>query len=395
MQGQWIQRPQQNKTVIFVHGILSSSESCWTYKKGVFWFKKRVAWFNLLKDEEELKGLGIYTFSYNTGIFSGTYSLNDVVTAFKEQLKLDKVLQPNKQLIFVCHSMGGIVVRKFIVERQTELINLNLEIGLFLVASPSLGSGYANILRKFAEIFNHTQANALRFSQMNIWLNGLDTEFMNFKEAKHLPLIGKELIEDKFIVKKLFFIPQIVKPFSGARYFGEHFKVANSDHSSIAKPENKQAIQHRLLCDFIKDFQKSTKKDYIVNSSNLVLINTIKNNNSIEIMLKNIGADSALIYEAEFILKDVHISRGTCSYLPATEYQLFITLFEKNYQFIENIESIKSQTSQLINSGDVDRIKFSFNINKDPCVYIDFEGIFQIKYDTSKILNIDNIVISF
>jgi pimeloyl-ACP methyl ester carboxylesterase len=262
MQGQWIQHPQQNKTVIFVHGILSSSESGWTYKKGVFWFKKSIAWFNLLKEEAELKDLGIYTFSYKTGIFSGTYSLNDVVTAFKEHLKLDKVLQPNKQLIFVCHSMGGIVVRKFIVERQTELINLNLQIGLFLVASPSLGSDYANLINGFAKKLKSTQADALRFNQNNIWLNDLDNQFMNFKEARYLPLIGKELIEDKFVIKKLFFIPQIVEPFSGARYFGEHLRVADSDHFSIAKPKDKKAEQHRLLCEFIKDFDTTIENNF-------------------------------------------------------------------------------------------------------------------------------------
>ena len=43
----------------------------------------------------------------------------------------------------------------------------------------------------------------------------------------------------------------MVEPFSGARYFGESFKVPGSDHFSIAKPEDREAIQHRLLLYFI------------------------------------------------------------------------------------------------------------------------------------------------
>jgi hypothetical protein len=43
----------------------------------------------------------------------------------------------------------------------------------------------------------------------------------------------------------------VVELSSGARYFGEPYKVPKSNHSSIAKPDSKDAIQHRLLCQFI------------------------------------------------------------------------------------------------------------------------------------------------
>lgn len=260
MKGQWIQIPQQDITVIFVHGILSSAEKCWKNDNGVYWPE-------LLIQEPGLEGLGIYTFTYNTSIFSGNYHLGDVVDALKEHLRLDDLLKDGKRLIFVCHSMGGIVVRKFIVDRQTDLINLNIQIGLFLVASPSLGSEYANLITGLAKILNvrNAQAEVLRFSQNNTWLNDLDKNFQNLKEAGNLLIVGKELVEDKPIILKNFFNKQIVEPFSGARYFGEQFKVQNSDHSTIAKPQDKETIQHRLLCRFIIEVMLSngvTKADY-------------------------------------------------------------------------------------------------------------------------------------
>ena len=63
------------------------------------------------------------------------------------------------------------------------------------------------------------------------------------------------MVEDQpIILKKWFwFRKQIVEPFTGARYFGEHLKVPNSDHSTIAKPDSRDAPQHRLLCHFIND----------------------------------------------------------------------------------------------------------------------------------------------
>ena len=243
--GEWIREAEGNTTVVFVHGVLSSGETCWRNENGSYWP-------DLLKNEPELKSIGVYVFTYETGIFSGSYRLGDIVDALKECMKLDKV-DESERLIFVCHSMGGIVVRKFLVERAIELIQGQREIGLFLVASPSLGSSYADWLSPLAQLFGHSQADVLRFVRNNEWLQDLDKEFLNLKEAGRLKIKGKELVEDKFISLKKVLRRQIVEPFSGARYFGEPFKVPASDHFSIAKPKDKDAIQHRELCQFIKD----------------------------------------------------------------------------------------------------------------------------------------------
>ena len=55
-------------------------------------------------------------------------------------MRLDDDVLASDRLVFVCHSMGGIVVRKYIIERAAfELIRPGREINLFLVASPLLG----------------------------------------------------------------------------------------------------------------------------------------------------------------------------------------------------------------------------------------------------------------
>ena len=245
MQGAWLRSPHGVTSVVFVHGILSSGEACWRHGNGNYWPE-------LLKGAADLEALGIYVFTYETAVFSGSYRISDVVDALKEHMRLDGLLQ-SERVIFVCHSMGGIVVRKFLVERTADLIERDTEIGIFLLASPSLGSSYANWLSPLAQFLGHAQADALRFHQNNAWLNDLDKEFQNLKEAGKLRIKGKELVEDKFVVLKKIWRQQVVQPFSGARYFGEQFKVPQSDHFSIAKPDGSGAIQHRLLCQFIRD----------------------------------------------------------------------------------------------------------------------------------------------
>ncbi|WP_271592242.1 lipase family alpha/beta hydrolase [Bradyrhizobium sp. CCBAU 65884] len=245
MEGQWLRKPTGNTTAVFVHGVLSSGDTCWRHSNGAFWPE-------LLISDPELASVGVYVFTYHTGFFSGSYRISDVVDALKEFLLLDGVGK-SERIVFVCHSMGGIVVRKYLVERAVELVERRQKLGLFLMASPSLGSSYADWLSPLAELFGHAQGDALRFVQNNHWLTDLDKEFINLKESKKLDITGKELIEDWFIVLPALFREQIVPPFTGARYFGNPFKVPKSDHFSIAKPTDDNAVQHRMLLEFVRE----------------------------------------------------------------------------------------------------------------------------------------------
>jgi len=253
MQGEWIREPKKDTVVIFVHGFLSSGDHCWRNKNGAYWPQ-------LLESEPNFDTLGIYVYTYETGFFSGTYSLSDVVDDLKERMFNIDNLANYQKIIFVCHSMGGIIVRKLLVERTSDLINKKNMIGLFLIASPSLGSSYANWLSPIAKFLGHSQADVLRFTENNAWLNDLDKTFRNLKESENLKILGKELIEDKFIILPRFiFFTHVVERISGVRYFGEHYKVPKSDHFSIAKPKDQKADQHRLLLVFIENTAKKGK----------------------------------------------------------------------------------------------------------------------------------------
>lgn len=243
MRGAWLRQTDGPMAVVFIHGILSNGENAWVGAEGD-------SWPQLLHAESALSHASIYVYTYHTDLFSGNYTISDAVDDLKERFRLDAVHR-YKQILFVCHSMGGIVARKFLVSREADFSEPDRTIGFFLVASPSLGSTYANWLGLLGDALGQSQAKVLKFSQSNQWLNDLDREFMNLKESGRLRIVGKELVEQHFNRKARFpFVKAIVQPISGARYFGEQFKVSESDHFSIAKPGHRSAIQHRQLCDF-------------------------------------------------------------------------------------------------------------------------------------------------
>src|SRR5690606_39698242 len=82
MKGIWIRRPSDGLAVVFLHGVLSSGETCWTASSGAYWP-------SLLADEATLARVGVYVFSYETGLFSGSYRLGDIVDTLKELMRLD------------------------------------------------------------------------------------------------------------------------------------------------------------------------------------------------------------------------------------------------------------------------------------------------------------------
>jgi uncharacterized protein YegP (UPF0339 family)/pimeloyl-ACP methyl ester carboxylesterase len=244
VKGTWVQDSNERMNIVFIHGFLSNGEACWTNDNGTYWPAQLAA-------DNALSAPGVYVFEYKTTYFSGDYRISDAVDALKEHLRLDNVLA-TQAVIFVCHSMGGIVARKYLVERAPELIAQGLPIGLFLIASPSLGSAYGTWFSAVADFFEHSQAGALKLAANNVWLSDLDKEFLNLKEEGLLRLVGKELIEDQFIVLKKLFKRQVVERHSGSRYFGEPVKIPNSDHFTIAKPADTKAFQYRLLLDFVR-----------------------------------------------------------------------------------------------------------------------------------------------
>lgn len=234
--------------VVFIHGILSDGETCWRHSNGTYWP-------DVLAAADSCALLSIFVYTYQSDIFSADYDLHDVVDDLRQRLR-HAAIEDFSRIIFVCHSMGGIVARRYLVRRQQDAdsgVGVKTY-GLLLVASPSLGSEFANWLSRLAKFFRHSQADVLRFSSKNRWLDTLDRDFRDLKESGRLALRGRELIEDKFVTFRQFFVMRkVVERISGARYFGEALKIAGSDHFSIAKPEDLGAIQNSALVELIAE----------------------------------------------------------------------------------------------------------------------------------------------
>lgn len=239
----WVKYSQDSDLVIvFVHGVLSNSEKCWKHEKGTFWP-------DLICSDDRIENASVFVTEYYTNTFSFDYGIADCAAELMSSLSLkegghDRSLLDFHNIVFVCHSLGGIVTR-YLVESNFQFFK-DRSIGFLLIASPSLGSVYADGLRIFTVFFKNLIGKQLRTNSG--LLVDLDRRFKGLLETANGLMVGVEAIEtDSYFGRKLtlLFAP-IVSWESGSRYFGFPERIGGTNHSSIAKPTDLSHPSHRF-----------------------------------------------------------------------------------------------------------------------------------------------------
>ncbi|WP_324832051.1 alpha/beta hydrolase [Pseudomonas saxonica] len=248
----WYHYNQNTDTImVFVHGFFSNSAACWHNKK------INKSWPELVKDDSRIQNISIYMGGYYTNVDSGNYAVRECSQELFDSLRrVDHIERKPplsfQKIIFVCHSLGGIVVR-YMLECFRENFKSH-KIGLVLMASPSIGSDYADKLSKFAALYKNRTATQL---QMNSeLLSDLDDRFKDFiDERERDSFFGVEGTEHVGFMH-LRWLPgfkPIVLKHSSSRYFAASRTVPGTNHSSIVKPTDIDHGSHRLLLDFLNN----------------------------------------------------------------------------------------------------------------------------------------------
>jgi hypothetical protein len=245
----WFHQQESSSVIVFVHGVLSDSVSCWTAKGNA----QPVYWPELIRKDPRLQNPSIFLGGYYTDVDSGQYAVNDCAKELLTALRLPvptarRTVLDHQRIVFICHSTGGIVVR-YLLESQSKLF-ADKEVGLLLMASPSYGSKLADALGGLAEFYDNQLGRELRWG--NALLNDLDDRFKEMLDKQSIPRFdGIEACENHFIVHRRFLpdVLKVVEKISAGRYFTVRM-LPNTDHFSIVKPTSEAHPAHTLLVEF-------------------------------------------------------------------------------------------------------------------------------------------------
>ena len=255
----WYEYSDAETVFVFVHGIFSDSRDAWFHEdrsdpgNGQYWPE-------LIRADPNFGKVSIFLGGFYTKITSGDYDIRDAANELYGALAISvdpapEAVLDKRNIVFITHSTGGIVVRHMLVRHASDFRNKN--VGLALIASPSVGSRDASRLNWLAEFAKQKLGQQLQWNHP--FLEELDKDFKNLVDQREIPgLVGAEAIENHFIIKWLRVIDKkvLVESSSAGRYFGEPIRLANTDHFSAVKPDSRQHPAYRFLRNFYeKKFQ--------------------------------------------------------------------------------------------------------------------------------------------
>ncbi|KAK8911022.1 hypothetical protein QC760_000086 [Botrytis cinerea] len=153
--------------IVALHGIKGDAFKTWTEKNedGVknLWLRDQLP--------NELPGARIFSFGYDANVlFSrGTGTIEDFATALLEDLLRERSNDNNKKrrIIFICHSMGGIVIKKALIRAFNAKLYRNifeLTSAILFLATPHMGSDETKLPLLISKFANGLLALPMRFS---------------------------------------------------------------------------------------------------------------------------------------------------------------------------------------------------------------------------------------
>ncbi len=257
----WYEDRDTELAIVFVHGVLSDSRGCW-YREPADQDTSGTYWPDLLKDDPRFSHYSIYTGGYYTAIDSGPYQIADCAQELFAALGrtsgpplTNRPVLARQSIVFLCHSLGGIVVRYMLESRSMSFVDKN--VGLALVASPSYGSDLANHLELIAEFYNNALGRQLKWGNWS--LQDLDSRFRRLIAENRIPnLSGAEACENHFVIHR-WLIPDkkvVVTKESAGRYFGPAVMLRDTDHFTCVKPDGAKHPGYEFLQDFCTTFEQ-------------------------------------------------------------------------------------------------------------------------------------------
>ncbi len=246
----WHFKGDPQTVIVFVHGLLSSSDLCWQRSNGPFWP-------DIVRDDQGFDGASIFLAGYHTAVDSAAYDIAHCAREVFDSLRFGHGDVPPplqfRRIVFVAHSLGGVVVRRLLEENSTAFEEK--QVGLVLLASPSLGSSYADVLGPLARLYGLRTAQDL--VPDGPVLRDIDYRFRGLLESRRiLNLKGAEACEHHGPLRWKF-LPWRMKPIvnesSSCRYFGQPKIIPDSDHFDIVKPHGSSHDTHKFLLNFFRE----------------------------------------------------------------------------------------------------------------------------------------------
>lgn len=264
--------------IVFVHGLGGSSHSTWRYGKdgepGSFFWPAALG--------EDLPLYGIWSIGYPAGFTElGKPGMIIEKRAGNLSQKMANAGLGNRPLLFITHSMGGLVVKSLIVSSQTQADPDRKRLtkmlrGVVFCATPHKGSSFANAAVILGKFFCGGQAHVNEMKSNADELDFLHEKFIEWHRHNSIAILS--YAENVKLFRKRWYLRPVplglVVPRASANpgIAGHSVIDVDDDHLSLVKPRDHQHDVYAGVLRWIEEQALATiKADDHAFESNLLL----------------------------------------------------------------------------------------------------------------------------
>ncbi len=262
--------------IVFIHGLNGDMKKTWQNEESCALF------FDLLQNDTKLAHLQkrIWSFGYPNSLFSSNQnepmSLENMGSNFFSHLYHSAIMNNNTPIVFIAHSMGGLVAKKSIIQSEKtenkpssyygDMFALHKRIrGIIFYGVPHLGSDVADLLELLignnswsvlnplswlSSLFGYKPSlsiEELSVSNMNLitlqkdfvnwaYKEGKEVNILSFIETRAEPYLNKIVVKEQQCRNLLPLEEEIFLPFC---------------HSEICKPSNCDDLRYIPIRKYI------------------------------------------------------------------------------------------------------------------------------------------------
>jgi pimeloyl-ACP methyl ester carboxylesterase len=217
----YIRRANNDTVIVFVHGIFGGPQSTWS-NSGTHNY-----WPELLTNDDAFSDTDIFVLGYDSPYLSGSLLLDDLIE--NARLRLDNAeIFKHKHVVFICHSMGGLIVRGLLSRYEDQRKKVQL---VYLLSTPTEGSHIANIAKLLSR---NPQLRVLGTIPKD------SDSILRSQQSDWRALHNRPLSKCAFEERDTYGI-RVVDQSSASALCDGPLDPINDDHIGIAKPADDQA----------------------------------------------------------------------------------------------------------------------------------------------------------
>lgn len=220
--------------IVFVHGIVGSAQGTWKNKDS------GQNWPSLVAEDPLFSGTDILVYNYPSSLVERKFSMAGLTQRMAIEFRSNDIaIGEYEKITFVAHSMGGIIVRNYILENPEIVPKIN---ALYLFSTPMNGSALANILsvaRKSPLVKNLAIPN-----DGEGFLSDLRREWREKRMSKKFDTFCA--FESAPVLRTV----TVVAELSAELLCDSGFVEIPEDHFSMVKPASRNAYSHFVLSDW-------------------------------------------------------------------------------------------------------------------------------------------------